>query len=478
MSEPTAPTVAPTAESATEPAAEPAAAPTVEADLPTLVELCKKRGIIFPSSEIYGGFRSTWDYGPLGVELKENVKRQWWRSMVQLREDVVGLDSAILMHPRVWEASGHLENFSDPLVECVECHKRERADHLLEAAGVSSLAEVVCPSCGGRLTDPKNFNLMFKTYAGPVQDDSNTVWMRPETAQGMFVDFATVQRTSRLKVPFGIAQMGKSFRNEITPGNFVFRTREFEQMEMEFFVEPGTDEQWHQYWIDERIAWYVDLGLRRENLQLREHGPDEMSHYSKRTVDIEYYFPDASMGWSELEGLANRTDFDLKAHETVSGQDLRYYDQPADKRYHPYVIEPAAGATRATLAFLYDAYRVEQAPDAKGELQQRTVLRLDPRLAPYKVAVLPLSKKESLTPTAKEVFDLLKVRWMVEYDETQSIGRRYRRQDEIGTPFCVTVDFDTLEDRAVTVRDRDSMAQDRVSIDRLVDHLAGRLPGC
>jgi glycyl-tRNA synthetase len=454
------------------------AAPTVEADLPTIVELCKKRGIIFPSSEIYGGFRSTWDYGPLGVELKENVKRQWWRSMVQLRDDIVGLDASILMHPRVWEASGHLENFSDPLVECVECHKRERADHLMEAVGASSLAEVVCPSCGGQLTDPKNFNLMFRTHAGPVQDDSNAVWLRPETAQGMFVDFATIQRTSRLKVPFGIAQMGKSFRNEITPGNFVFRTREFEQMEMEFFVEPGSDEQWHRYWIDARMAWYTDLGIRGENLQLREHGPDEMSHYAKRTVDIEYFFPDASMGWSELEGLANRTDFDLKAHEKVSGQDLTYYDQVADKRYHPYVIEPAAGATRATLAFLYDAYRVEQAPDAKGELQRRTVLRLDPRLAPYKVAVLPLSKKDTLTPTAKEVFDLLKVRWMVEYDETQSIGRRYRRQDEIGTPYCVTVDFDTLEDRAVTVRDRDTMTQDRIPFDRLEGYLLERLPGC
>ena len=453
-------------------------APSVEADLPTIVDLCKKRGIIFPSSEIYGGFRSTWDYGPLGVELKENVKRQWWRTMVQLREDVVGLDSSILMHPRVWEASGHLENFSDPLVECVECHKRARADDLLEASDVTSMDEVVCPSCGGQLTDPKNFNLMFKTFAGPVEDANAVVWMRPETAQGMFVDFVTVQRTSRQRVPFGIAQMGKSFRNEITPGNFVFRTREFEQMEMEFFVEPGTDEEWHQYWIDARVDWYVDLGIRRENLRLREHGPEEMSHYSKRTVNIEYHFPDASMGWSELEGLANRTDFDLKAHEAVSGQDLTYYDQVADKRYHPYVIEPAAGATRATLAFLYDAYRVEEAPDAKGELQERVVLRFDKRLAPYKVAVLPLSKKDTLTPTAKEVFDLLKPRWMVEYDETQSIGRRYRRQDEIGTPYCVTVDFDTLEDRAVTVRDRDTMAQDRVSIDRLEAYLAERLPIC
>lgn len=452
------------------------ATPTVEADLPTIVELCKKRGIIFPSSEIYGGFRSTWDYGPLGVELKENVKRQWWRSMVQLRGDVVGLDASILMHPKVWEASGHLENFSDPLVECVACHRRERADHLLEASGASTLDDVTCPTCGGDLTPPRSFNLMFKTFAGPVEDATAAVWLRPETAQGMFVDFATIQRTSRLKLPFGIAQMGKSFRNEITPGNFVFRTREFEQMEMEFFVEPGTDEQWHQFWIDERMGWYTELGIRQENLRLREHGPDEMSHYAKRTVDIEYFFPDASMGWSELEGLANRTDFDLKAHQAASGQDLTYYDQVADRRFHPYVIEPAAGATRATLAFLYDAYRVEQAPDADGNLQSRVVLRLDPRLAPYKVAVLPLSKKDTLTPLAREVFDLVKVRWMSEYDETQSIGRRYRRQDEIGTPWCVTVDFDSLDDRAVTVRDRDTMTQERVSIDRLVAYLSERMP--
>lgn len=452
-------------------------APSVEADQPTIVELCKKRGIIFPSSEIYGGFRSTWDYGPLGVELKENVKRQWWRAMVQRRMDVVGLDAAILMHPKVWEASGHLENFSDPLVECVDCHKRFRADHLMEDAGVDTMAGIGCPACGAALTDPKNFNLMFKTHAGPIADDQNVVWLRPETAQGMFVDFVTIQRTARMKVPFGIAQMGKSFRNEITPGNFVFRTREFEQMELEFFVEPGSDEQWHQYWIDARMDWYRGLGIRDENLRLREHGPDEMSHYAKRTVDIEYFFPDASMGWSELEGIANRTDFDLKAHEAGSGQDLRYYDQVADKRYHPYVIEPAAGATRATLAFLYDAYRVETAPDADGVEQSRVVLKLDPRLAPYKVAVLPLSKKAELTPVAEKVFTSLSETWMCEYDETQSIGRRYRRQDEIGTPFCVTVDFDTLDDQAVTVRDRDTMVQDRVSVDQLTRYLSERLVG-
>lgn len=460
----------------TEPTANDLPGPTVEATLPTIVELCKQRGIIFPSSEIYGGFRSTWDYGPLGVELKENVKRQWWRSMVQLREDIVGLDASILMHPKVWEASGHLANFSDPLVECTKCHKRFRADHLEEAIAAGTLAGMQCPDCGGTFSDPRNFNLMFKTHAGPVDDDGAVVWLRPETAQGMFVDFATIQRTSRKKIPFGIAQMGKSFRNEITPGNFVFRTREFEQMEMEFFVAPGTDEEWHQYWIDARRAWYEDLGMRSENIRIREHAEDELSHYAKRTVDLEFYFPDASMGWSELEGIANRTDFDLKAHEAASGQDLSYFDQAANERFHPYVIEPAAGATRATLAFLYDAYRVEQAPDADGTMQERVVLKLDPRLAPYQVAVLPLSKKPELSEVSHRVFDLLKVDRMVEYDETQSIGRRYRRQDEIGTPACVTVDFDTLEDQAVTVRDRDTMLQERVSIDRLPAYLDERLP--
>jgi glycyl-tRNA synthetase len=474
----------PMSESLTEtsrPSEQPDLEPTVEVDLPTLVDLCKQRGIIFPTAEIYGGVRATWDYGPLGVELKENVKRQWWRSMVQLRDDVVGMEQALLGPTAVWEASGHLANFSDPLVECGNCHQRFREDHLREEQLGDERAEgeLTCPSCGkAALGDPRNFNLMFKTNMGPVEHEGSVVWLRPETAQGMFVNFATIQRTTRKRPPFGIAQMGKSFRNEITPGNFVFRTREFEQMEMEFFVEPGTDEEWHQYWIDERIRWYVDLGIRRENLRLREHGAEELSHYAKRTVDIDYFFPDESMQWSELEGLANRTDFDLKAHQAASGQDLTFFDQQRNERYHPYVIEPAAGATRATLAFLYDAYRVEQAPDAKGELQSRTVLKLDPRLAPYKVAVLPLSKKETLTPTAHEVFDLLKVRWMCEYDETQSIGRRYRRQDEIGTPFCVTVDFDTLEDRAVTVRDRDTMAQERVAIDRLEGYLFERLPAC
>jgi glycyl-tRNA synthetase len=452
--------------------------PTVTVELATIVELCKQRGIIFPTAEIYGGVRSTWDYGPLGVELKENVKRQWWRTMVQLRDEVVGMEQAILGPTDVWQASGHLANFADPLVECSQCHQRFREDHLREAQLGSETAEgeIECPTCRkATLGDPRNFNLMFKTHVGPIESDTNIAWLRPETAQGMFVNFATIQRATRKKPPFGIAQVGKSFRNEITPGNFVFRTREFEQMEMEYFVEPGTDEAWHQFWIDERMRWYVDLGIRPENLRIREHDEDELSHYAKRTVDVEYYFPDSSMGWSELEGLANRTDFDLKAHSEASGKDLTYYDQPNDRRYTPYVIEPAAGATRATLAFLFDAYRVEQAPDAKGEMQERTVLKLDPRLSPYKVAVLPLSKKDELTPVAREVFDAVKGEWMTDYDETQAIGRRYRRQDEIGTPYCVTVDFDTIDDRAVTVRDRDTMAQDRVSIDRLVSYLHERL---
>jgi len=453
--------------------------PSNTTELATIVELCKRRGIIFPTAEIYGGQRSTWDYGPLGVELKENVKRQWWRTMVQMRHDVVGMEQAVLGPTPVWEASGHLENFSDPLVECADCHHRFREDHLREAQfGAEDAPGVLaCPNCKAqKFGDARNFNLMFKTYSGPLEEAANVTWMRPETAQGMFVNFATIQRASRKRPPFGIAQMGKSFRNEITPGNFIFRTREFEQMELEFFVEPGTDEEWHEYWIDHRMQWYAGLGIRPENLRIREHRDDELSHYAKRTVDVEYFFADHSLGWAELEGIANRTDFDLKAHSEASGQDLTYYDQPNDVRYTPFVIEPAAGATRATLAFLVDAYTVEQAPDAKGEMQERVVLKLDPRLAPYKVAVLPLSKKDELSVVANEVFDVVKPHWMTDYDETQAIGRRYRRQDEIGTPFCVTVDFDTLEDKAVTVRDRDSMAQERVSIERLVDYLAERLP--
>jgi glycyl-tRNA synthetase len=433
--------------------------------LDTIVNLAKRRGIAFQSSEIYGGLRSTYDYGPIGVELKDNVKRAWWKAMVQLREDVVGLDAAILMHPRVWEASGHVESFTDPLVECLSCHHRFRADHLPDPP--------VCPDCGNRtFTDPRNFNMMFKTYAGPVEDDAALVWLRPETAQGIFVDFTQVMAVSRKKLPFGIAQRGKSFRNEITPGNFIFRTREFEQMEMEYFVKPGTDEEAHQYWIDERFNWYLRLGIRPEKLRLREHAADELSFYSKRTVDIEYEFP---WGWAELEGIANRGDYDLTQHSKFSGQDLSYFDQEAGERYIPYVIEPAAGADRCLLAFLVDAYREEEAPTASGKTERRTVLALHRDLAPYKAAVLPLSRHELLVPRAREVAALLRPRYMIDYDDAGSIGRRYRRQDEIGTPFAVTVDFDSLEDGAVTVRDRDTMVQERIPIAELVPYLNERL---
>jgi glycyl-tRNA synthetase len=432
-----------------------------------ITSLAKRRGFVFPSSEIYGGLRSSWDYGPLGVELKNNVKRAWWRSMVQLRDDVVGLDAAVVMSPKVWEASGHLEVFTDPLVECLNCHQRFRADHL-------EGDPPTCPNCGQHaFTHPRNFNLMFKTHMGPVEDEANAVYLRPETAQGIFADFALVQQSSRKKVPFGIAQIGKSFRNEITPGNFIYRMREFEQMELEYFVKPGTDEEWHEYWIAERMRWYTDLGMRADNLRLRDHDADELSHYSKRTVDVEYRFPFTD--WGELEGIANRTDFDLRKHQESSGQDLTYFDPETEERYHPYVIEPAAGADRAVLAFLLDAYREEEAPTASGKTEKRTVLALHRDLAPIKAAVLPLSRNERLVPQAREVFDLVKTRWMCDYDDAGSIGRRYRRQDEAGTPYCVTVDFDTLDDRQVTVRDRDAMTQDRIPIDKLPDYLGERL---
>jgi glycyl-tRNA synthetase len=445
-----------------------------------VVNLAKRRGIIFQSSEIYGGLRSSWDYGPLGVELKNNVKHAWWKHIVQLREDVVGQDAAIIMAARVWEASGHVESFSDPLIECMNCHQRFREDHMVEAyterhGRPPTKADLTCPNCGrGPFTDPRNFNLMFKTYMGPVEDASSVVWLRPETAQGIFVDFPTVQATSRKKIPFGVAQIGKAFRNEITPGNFTFRTREFEQMELEYFVKPGTDERWYEYWIADRFQWYVDLGIREDNLRLRAHEPDELAHYAKAAVDVEYKFP---FGWSELEGIANRTDYDLTQHARFSGQDLSYYDQESDTRYVPYVVEPSAGADRATLAFLIDALREEQAPTASGGTEQRTVLKLDKRLAPMKAAVLPLSRKESLVPMAKEIAGSLRQKWMIDYDDAGSIGRRYRRQDEVGTPYCVTVDFDSLEDKAVTVRERDAMTQDRVGVDRLVEYLDERLPG-
>jgi glycyl-tRNA synthetase len=434
-----------------------------------ITSLAKRRGIAFQSSEIYGGVRSSWDYGPLGVELRRNIRRAWWRSMVQLRDDIVGLEAAIIMSPRVWEASGHVAGFSDPLVECLNCHQRFREDHLVQAEGGGA----VCPNCGGAaFTEPKQFNLMFKTHMGPVEDDAAVVYLRPETAQGMFVDFTTVQQANRMKIPFGIAQVGKSFRNEITPGNFIFRLREFEQMEMEYFVEPGTDEQWFDYWVEQRLQWFLDLGVRREKLRLRPHEPEELAHYAKAAIDIEYEFP---FGWQELEGIANRQDFDLRAHQHHSGEDLSYYDQEHDRRYLPHVVEPALGVDRAMLVFLLDSYRVDEALSAKGEMEKRTLLALHKDLAPTKVAVLPLSRNETLVPEARRVHALVKQKWMTTYDDAGAIGRRYRRQDEVGTPFCVTVDFDSLNDRQVTVRDRDSMTQDRVAIDKVVDYLEDRL---
>ncbi len=426
-----------------------------------VVNLAKRRGLVFPSSEIYGGFRSTWDYGPLGTLLKRNVKDAWFRSMVQLRDDIVPLDSAILMSPRVWEASGHVATFTDPLVDCRNCKERFRADQLPDSGA--------CPNCGAKetFTEARQFNLMFKTYVGPVEDDAAIAYLRPETAQGIFVNFLNVQTTARKKPPFGIAQIGKSFRNEITPGNFIFRTREFEQMEMEYFVPPEEAPKWFEYWCEERFRWYIEHGIPESALRLRHHDPEELSHYSAGTADVEFDYP---WGWGELEGIANRTDYDLTQHAKFSGQDLTYYDQEADRRYVPYVIEPAAGADRATLAFLLAAYHEEE---VRGE--KRVLLRLDRRLAPIKVAVLPLSRNERLNPVAEEVAAALRPHFMIDVDSAGSIGRRYRRQDEVGTPLCVTVDFDTLDDRAVTVRDRDSMEQERIGLDRLVGYLRERL---
>jgi glycyl-tRNA synthetase len=452
-----------------------------------VVNLSKRRGFVFPSSEIYGGSRSAWDYGPLGVELKENVRRQWWKAMVTSRDDIVGLDSAVILATEVWAASGHVATFSDPLTECQHCHRRFRADHLEEdfearkgRPPVDGLAEVSCPNCGtrGQWTEPKQFSGMLKTYLGPVEDESGLHYLRPETAQGIFVNFLNVLTTSRKKPPFGIAQTGKSFRNEITPGNFIFRTREFEQMEMEFFVEPGTDAEWHEYWLQERWNWYTGLGINPDNLRYYEHPKEKLSHYSTRTVDIEYRFGFGGSEFAELEGIANRTDFDLKTHSEHSGANLTYLDPATNTRYTPYVIEPAAGLTRAVLAFLLDAYSEDEAPNAKGELEKRTVLRLDKRLAPVKAAVLPLSRNADLSPKARDLAATLRKSWNVDFDDAQAIGRRYRRQDEIGTPFCITVDFETLEDQAVTVRDRDSMAQERVALDQVEAYLAARLPGC
>jgi glycyl-tRNA synthetase len=458
----------------------------LEARNDAVVSLAKRRGFVFPSGEIYGGTRSAWDYGPLGVELKENIRRQWWRAMVQRRDDVVGLDSSVILPREVWVASGHVETFTDPLTECQSCHHRFRADHLEEQFEArkgrkpSGLSEISCPHCGtkGAFTEPRQFSGLLKTYLGPVESEEGMAYLRPETAQGIFLNFKNIMTAARRKPPFGIAQTGKSFRNEITPGNFIFRTREFEQMEMEFFVQPGTDETWHEYWLRERMAWYLSLGMTADNLRFYEHPAEKRSHYSTRTVDIEYRFGFGGKDFDELEGIANRTNFDLSTHSEHSGTDLSYQDQATGERWIPYVIEPAAGLTRATLAFLLDAYAEDEAPNTKGGVDKRVVLRLDPRLAPVKVAVLPLSRHADLSPAAKALAAELRECWNVDFDDAGAIGRRYRRQDEIGTPYCVTVDFETAEDQAVTVRSRDTMEQERVSLDRVQGYLAERLPGC
>ena len=432
-----------------------------------IVALCKRRGFIFPSSEIYGGLGSTYDFGHYGVLLKGNVKSEWWRSLLQQRDDVVALYSAILQLPRVWEASGHVGGFSDPMVDCKHCGQRFRADHLdqISCPNKPSKQPGEGPDC--ELTEAREFNLMFETTVGPLKDSGSIAYLRPETAQGIFINFKNVLQFSRKKPPFGIAQVGKSFRNEITPGNFIFRTREFEQMEMEFFVPPDEAAKWFEFWSSERQRWYTDLGIRPDHLQLRVHEQDELSHYSSGTSDIEYLFP---IGWSELEGIANRGDFDLRQHTEFSGEKLEYFDQASGEKYVPHVIEPAAGADRATLAFLVDAYDEEE---IEGEL--RTVLRLHPRLAPVKVAVLPLVKKDGQPELAREAFEALRGLITTEYDEGGSIGKRYRRQDEIGTPWCVTIDHDSIADRTVTLRDRDSLAQERVAIDDLPALLAAKL---
>ena len=429
-------------------------------ELEQIVNLAKRRGFVYPSAEIYGGFRSSYDYGPLGSLMLRNVKDAWVRSMVQERDDVVLIDAAILGPPQVFEASGHLANFSDPLVDCTVCKKRFREDQL-EARDCPQNMKVC------QFTEARAFNLMFKTHAGPIEGEGAEVYLRPETAQGMFVNFANVLQTSRKKPPFGIAQVGKSFRNEITPGNFIFRTREFEQMEMEFFVPPADGPKWYQYWCEQRLQWYIDLGIPAEMLRLRAHDADELAHYSTGTSDIEFKFP---WGWGELEGIAQRTDFDLNKHSDFSKQKLDYFDQATNERYVPFVVEPAAGANRTMAAFLLAAYDEDIIND-----EPRTVLRLHPRLAPYQVAILPLSKKDTLSPLARSIYATMSKRYMCDFDETQAIGKRYRRQDEIGTPFCVTVDFDSLEDGAVTIRERDTTAQQRVPIANIENEMAQRL---
>lgn len=454
--------------------------------LDNVIALAKKRGFVFPAGEIYGGTRSAWDYGPLGTELKENIRRQWWRTFVQGREDMVGLDSSIILPKKVWEASGHVATFTDPLVECKSCHSRYREDHLIEEfeekkgrAPERGLAEVPCPKCGtrGEYTEPQQFSGLMKTYLGPVDSEAGLHYLRPETAQGIFVNFLNVVNAARRKPPFGIGQVGKAFRNEITPGNFIFRTREFEQMEIEFFTPPAEAGKWFDRWVEDCWNWFVDLGIDPANMRRFDVPEDKRAHYSDGTIDIEYRFGFQGSEWGELMGVANRTDFDLGSHTEASGTKMQYFDQASGERYTPYVIEPSFGLTRSMMAFLVDAYTEDEAPNTKGGVDRRTVLRLDPRLAPVKVAVLPLSKSEDLVPRAQQLASELRGMWNVEVDSSQAIGRRYRRQDEIGTPFCVTVDFETAEDQAVTVRERDTMAQERVALDQVAGYLAERLRG-
>jgi glycyl-tRNA synthetase len=431
-----------------------------KATMEKIVSLCRRRGFVFQSSEIYGSLASCWDFGPLGVELKRNVKEAWWKDMVQTRDDMLGLDTSILMHTQVWMASGHLKNFTDPLVECKACQKRFKGD---------DLDKTICPSCGGELSEPRQFNTMFKTFMGPVEDSSAVVYLRPETAQGMFVNFQNVVNSTRKKLPFGIAQMGKSFRNEITTGNFIFRDREFEQMEIEYFIKPGTQEKWFEYWVNERYEWYLKLGIKKDHLKLHHKKKEELAHYALDCSDIEFLFP---MGWGELEGVASRGDYDMTQHANASGKNLKYIDEEAKEQYLPYVVEPSAGVDRAVLALLCDAYDEDV---ADGEA--RVILRFHPRIAPVKAAVLPLSKKEPLASYARDIFNDLRKEWVVQFDDTQSIGRRYRRQDEIGTPFCITIDFQSLEDKQVTVRERDSMQQIRIPVTDLKATLAAKLVG-
>ena len=457
-----------------------------QSKLDAVIALAKRRGFVFQAGEIYGGSRSAWDYGPLGVELKDNIKSQWWQQFVRGREDVVGLDSSIILPERVWEASGHVETFVDPLVECLNCHKRHREDHLVEAyeaknkkAPENGMADIVCPDCGtrGQWTEPQEFSGLVKTFLGPVDSEAGLHYLRPETAQGIFVNFNNVLTAARKKPPFGIGQIGKAFRNEITPGNFIFRTREFEQMEIEYFVHPDEADDYYKQWVEDCWAWFLDLGISEDNVRRLDVPAEDRAHYSAGTIDIEYRFGFQGSEWGELMGVANRTDYDLGTHTEVSGAKLQNFDQASGDRYTPYVIEPSFGLTRSMMAFLVEAYSEDEAPNTKGGVDKRVVLKLDPRLAPVKAAVLPLSRNEKLTPAAKDLASRLRRRWNIDFDDAGAIGRRYRRQDEIGTPLCITVDFDTLDDQAVTIRKRDDMSQERVSIDQVENYLAEHLAG-